>query len=156
LRCDLIEAKNSWSAVGHKNKKRRNVRNILAAIVLASAHAAEAATCIQIANLKGQAAYSADNYAFAADGMAEPALRRFCYDGEHGRFDHMEGGVFTKFGLNTWIWFNAVEGRTEVAEVWSFDLTRRKALFARTRGAGYIFPATAGAYIGDITAIRSE
>jgi hypothetical protein len=58
--------------------------------------------------------------------------------------------------LNTWVWVRVVEGQTEVVEVWSFDVTRLKALFTRIRGSGDVMPATTAAYAGDITNITSE
>jgi hypothetical protein len=112
-------------------------------LLIGSAHAQ---TCITIDNLRGQSAYSHQGYAFSEDGFSY-ALE-FCYEGDYGKFDSNEG-IFTRFGSNTWIWFNAIE-ETEVAEVWTFDFSARKALFVRTRGAAAVFPATAGAFIGDI------
>ncbi len=108
---------------------------------------ANAATCLKIENIKGQAAFSHESYKMENDAFSYSVT--FCYEGEYGKFDNNEG-IFQRFGSNTWIWFNAID-LTEVAEVWTFDFANRKAHFARTRGAGSLFPATVGAYVGDIT-----
>ncbi|NIA26545.1 MAG: hypothetical protein GWP02_00700 [Desulfobulbaceae bacterium] len=105
-----------------------------------------------IENLKGKAAYSHEDYVMADDGFSNPL--EFCYEGEQGRFDN-NPGVFQRFGSNTWIWFNGID-ETEIAEVWTFDFANRKALFARTRGAGALLPATVGAFVGDITATEIQ
>ena len=132
-----------------------SMKCIVIAIVLASTQTAHGRTCVEIENIKGHAAHSGDSYKFAPDSFSDSAKHRFCYDGDNGKFDDSEG-AFRKFGLNTWIWVRVVEGQTEVVEVWSFDVTRLKALFTRIRGSGDVMPATTAAYAGDITNITSE
>ena len=121
-------------------------------ILILLAGAANADTCLTIKDLQGQAAFSHEDYVIAEDGF-DNALR-FCYDGEQGKFDN-NPGVFHRFGSNTWIWFAATDA-AEVTEVWTFDFANRKALFARTRGAGALLPATVGAYVGDIAGTEIE
>ena len=108
---------------------------------------ANAATCLKIENIKGQAAYSHQGYKMGKDEFSNSLT--FCYEDDYGKFDNNEG-IFQRFGSNTWIWFNVID-ETEVAEVWTFDFANRKALFARTRGAGSLLPSTVGAFVGDIT-----
>lgn len=109
-------------------------------------------TCLEIENIKGQTALSADEYEMSSDKLPDSVV--FCYEGDHGKFSNNEG-VFTRFGSNTWIWFNAIEA-TEVAEVWTFDFTNRKALFAITRGSGALLTPMVGAFVGDITGVQTE
>jgi len=111
-----------------------------------------AATCLTIENLQGQSAYSHEGYELGDDGFNSRI--EFCYEGDTGSFDN-NPGVFQRFGTNTWIWFKAAD-ETEVAEVWTFDFANRKALFARTRGAGSLLPATVGAFVGDITTTKFQ
>ena len=123
----------------------------------------DAATCLTIENLKGQAAYSYGDYQMEPDGfaMGSEKLRqpvRFCYDGDEGRFVYdwkgenrrMANVAFSKVGSDTWVRHETIEG-TELVEVLTFDFRNRKALFTRNRGIESLLPATVAAFVGDIT-----
>ncbi len=131
-------------------KFRRGSKRLVCLIAVGLPLNVNALTCLTIENLKGKAAYSLDGYVMDDDGFSRPIM--FCYEGDQGHFDN-NPGAFQRFGSNTWMWFNTLD-ETEVAEVWTFDFANRKALFARTRGAGSLLPASVGAFVGDIT--RSE
>ena len=124
-----------------------------------SAHS-NAATCLTIENLKGEAAYSYGDYQMGPDGIAMGTLGqsiRFCYDGDDGEFvrdgtDEKQQGsasAFSRLGSDTWIRHEAIEG-TDLVEVLTFDFQNRKALFTRNRGIRSMLPATVAAFVGDI------
>ena len=132
---------------GTKMKRLITTTLLLFCVYVGFPLSANAATCLKIENIKGQAAYSHEGYKMGKDEFKGSIT--FCYEGDYGKFDNNDG-IFQRFGSNTWIWFEAID-ETEVAEVWTFDFANRKALFARTRGAGSLLPSSVGAFVGAIT-----
>jgi hypothetical protein len=121
---------------------------------LVSIETAVASECWQLRNVRGQSAFSGEQFRFSEDGFKNPMI--LCFEGDRGSVSGTDIPL-VQFGDSTLA--GGVENNGfRVFEVYQIDRARRKVLFAKTRvdvGSEVpVFGSMTGAFVGDATPIE--